>query len=57
MVYYRKVLSSQKEIGKAVQKLATTYNRINIYLAGSHKHIEHQLKEDAALIIAHKQKF
>jgi len=55
MVYYKKVLSPKEKLGETVQKLATAYNRINIYLAGSHKHVEHQLKEDVALIIAHKQ--
>lgn len=55
MVYYKKTMCPVEELGKTVEELANTYNRINIYLPNSKKHREHRLRKDVALIISHKQ--
>jgi len=53
MVYYKRVVCDLPNLAAEIEGLRRKYNRINLYFPGHKKHVEHGLKDDKVLVIAH----
>lgn len=56
MVYYKRVICAEENVGKVITELRRTrkYNYMSVYFLNHSKHRKYGLAKDKVLIIAHK---